>query len=78
MSGIFRPRQSVGRVCANAGNRGFIAGGVGANRSVLHGAPADPDPGDLAKAEPVPMLDHDAAAARKVGKVVRVKRGTIE
>lgn len=33
MTGIFRPRQpAVQRVTANAGNRGFIAGGHGANR----------------------------------------------
>ena len=32
MTGIYRPRQSVQRVTANAGNRAFIAGGRGPGR----------------------------------------------
>jgi hypothetical protein len=37
--GIFRPRQSVGRITANAGNRVFIAGGRGPGRFVAKPAP---------------------------------------
>jgi hypothetical protein len=35
--GIFRPRQGVQRVTANAGNRAFIAGGRGAGRRLPAG-----------------------------------------
>jgi hypothetical protein len=40
MSGIYRPRQSVQRITANAGNRAFIAGGRGPGRRL----PAKPAP----------------------------------
>ena len=46
-TGIFRPRQQVQRVTANAGNRAFIAGGRGPGRP--H-PPAQPKPGTLAGA----------------------------
>lgn len=65
MSGIFRPRQGIARVCANAGNRGFICGGTGAGRNVHVVTPHD------AQAEPVPFLDRAAAAVRKVARKVR-------
>lgn len=42
--GIFRPRQVVQRVTANAGNRAFIAGGVGPGRQALRPAPTSPAP----------------------------------
>lgn len=42
--GIFRPRQVVQRVTANAGNRVFIAGGVGPGRQALRPAPTSPAP----------------------------------
>jgi hypothetical protein len=38
-TGIYRPRQSVQRVTANAGNRAFIAGGRGPGRRLPVKAP---------------------------------------
>jgi hypothetical protein len=38
-NGIFRPRQGVQRVTANAGNRAFIAGGRGPGRRLPAKAP---------------------------------------
>jgi len=38
-NGIFRPRQSVQRMTANAGNRAFIAGGRGPGRRLPAKAP---------------------------------------
>jgi hypothetical protein len=38
-TGIYRPRQSVQRVTANAGNRAFIAGGRGPGRRLPAKAP---------------------------------------
>lgn len=46
MGAIFRPRQSIQRITANAGNTRVIAGGIGINRAIkpVEAAPAPPPP----------------------------------
>lgn len=70
MSGIFRPRQGVQRVTANAGNRAFIAGGRGPNR-----AKKLPD---VVPASDVPVVDMTppSALSALATRVARAVKGT--